>query len=219
MTTLVTELADYDDVDPKTVPPAKGVVGKSAAQDVPKHPAPAGVVPESLELPPKWRDAQPIQCIAGRGPLDDATAAILAQLLEKHGLGAEVVPHEAVSRNSIGGFKREGVPMICVCYLDMSRHTSPLRFLLKRLRQRVGDARLLVALWPADHPIISDQNVKAALSTDEYVTSLRDAVNACLKAAQDAATAYRRGPTTTGGDQRPSEILIPEGVARADTRA
>jgi predicted PurR-regulated permease PerM len=219
VTTLVTELADYDDVDPKTVPPAKGVVGKSAAQDVPKHPAPAGVVPESLELPPKWRDAQPIQCIAGRGPLDDATAAILAQLLEKHGLGAEVVPHEAVSRNSIGGFKREGVPMICVCYLDMSRHTSPLRFLLKRLRQRVGDARLLVALWPADHPIISDQNVKAALSTDEYVTSLRDAVNACLKAAQDAATAYRRAPTTTGGDQRPSEILIPEGVARADTRA
>ena len=71
-------------------------------------------------------------------------------------------------------------PMICVCYLDMSRHTSPLRFLLKRLRQRVGDARLLVALWPADHPIISDQNVKAALSTDEYVTSLRDAVNVSL---------------------------------------
>ena len=219
VTTLVTELADYDDVDPKTVSQTKGSIDKSAAQDLPKHPAPAGAVPESLELPPKWRDTKPIQCIAGRGPLDDATATILAQLLEKHGLGAEVVPHDAVSRNSIGGFKRGEVPMVCVCCLDMSRHTSPLRFLLKRLRQRVGDARLLVALWPADHPVMSDQKVKAALNADEYVNSLRDAVNACLKAAQDAAATYRRGPTTTGGNERPSEILIPEGVARADTRA
>jgi len=202
VTTLVTELADYDDVDPGTVPPAKGPVDKSAAQDLPKHPAPAGAVPESLELPPKWRDEKPIQCIAGRGPLDDVAATILAQLLEKHGLGAKVVPHEAVSRNAIGGFKREGVPMVCVCYLDMSGHTSPLRFLLKRLRQRVGDARLLVALWPADHPVMSDQKVRAALSGDEYVTSLRDTVNACLKAAQDAAAAYRRGPTTTGTTAR-----------------
>jgi hypothetical protein len=109
--------------------------------------------------------------------------------------------------------------MVCVCCLDMSRHTSPLRFLLKRLRQRVGDARLLVALWPADHPVMSDQKVRAALNADEYVNSLRDTVNACLKAAQDAAATYRRGPTTTGGNERPSEILIPEGVARADTRA
>ena len=110
--------------------------------------------------------------------------------------------------------------MVCVCYLDMSGHTSPLRFLLKRLRQRVGDARLLVALWPSDHPAMSDQKVRAALSADEYVTSLRDAVNACLKAAQEAAAAYKRGPTTTGGNERPEvEGRPPEIFARADTRA
>jgi predicted PurR-regulated permease PerM len=222
VTTLVTELADYDDVDPGTAPLAEASGAKSAAQDLSKHPAPAGAVPERSELPPKWRDEKPIQCIAGRGPLDDATATILAQLLEKHGLGAEVIPHEAVSRNAIGRFKRDGVPMVCVCYLDMSRHTSPLRFLLKRLRKRVGDARLLVALWPADHPVMSDQKARDALSADDYVTSLRDAVNACLKAAQDAAGAYRRASTTTGANDAvgPSHgILIPDGDAIADTRA
>jgi predicted PurR-regulated permease PerM len=224
VTTLVTELADYDDVDPETVLLAKGPADKSAAQDLPKHPAPAGAVPESSELPPKWRDEKPIQCVAGRGPLDDAAATILAQLLEKHDLGAEVVSHEAVSRNAIGRFKREGVPMVCVCYLDMSGHTSPLRYLLKRLRQRVGDARLLVALWPSDHPVMSDQRGRAAPSADEYVTSLRDAVNACLKAAQDAAADYGR-PSIAGrnerlkADERPPEILIPDDVAPADTRA
>src|SRR5207342_692788 len=91
VTTLVTELADYDDVDPGTAP--KASPERSAAEDLPKHPPPAGAMPESLELPAKWRDEKPIQCVAGRGPLDDATAAILAQLLEKHGLGAEIVAH------------------------------------------------------------------------------------------------------------------------------
>ena len=216
VTTLVTELADYDDVDPETAP--KASPDRSAAEDLPKHPAPDGAMPESLNLPAKWRE-KPIQCVAGRGPLDDATAAILAQLLEKHGLGAEIVAHEAVSRNAISEFRREGMPMVCVCYLDMSGHTSPLRFLLKRLRQRVGDARLLVALWPSDHPVISDQKIRVALSADEYVTSLRDAVNACLKAAGEAAATYKRGATNTSGnerakmDGRPAEIL-----ARADTR-
>ena len=210
VTTLVRELADYDDVDPETAP--KASPDRSAAEDLPKHPAPDGAMPESLNLPAKWRE-KPIQCVAGRGPLDDATAAILAQLLEKHGLGAEIVAHEAVSRNAIGEFRREGIPMVCVCYLDMSGHTSPLRFLLKRLRQRVGDARLLVALWPSDHPVMSDQKVRVALSADEYVTSLRDAVNACLKAAGEAAATYKRGATNTSGnerakmDGRPAEIL------------
>jgi hypothetical protein len=220
VTTLVTELAEYDDVDPGTAPLAKASPDRSATQDLPKHPAPDGAMPESLKLPAKWRDEKPIQCVAGRGPLDDATAAILAQLLEKHGLGAEIVAHEAVSRNAIGGFRREGVPMVCVCYLDMSGHASPLRFLLKRLRQRVGDARLLVALWPSDHPVMSDQKLRAVLSADEYVTSLRDVVNACLKAAQDAATAYKRRATTTGGnDRRPPEFSALDGGARADRRA
>ena len=94
VTTLVTELADYDDVDPETAP--KASPNRSAAEDLPKHPAPDGAMLESLKLPAKWRE-KPIQCVAGRGPLDDATAAILAQLLEKHGLGAEIVAHEAVS--------------------------------------------------------------------------------------------------------------------------
>ena len=217
VTTLVRELADYDDVDPETA--SKASPDRSAAEDLPKHPAPDGAMPESLNLPAKWRE-KPIQCVAGRGPLDDATAAILAQLLEKHGLGAEIVAHEAVSRNAIGEFRRDGVPMVCVCYLDMSGHTSPLRFLLKRLRQRVGDARLLVALWPSDHPVISDQKIRAALSADEYVTSLRDAVNACLKAAQEAAAAYKRGATSTSGNERPKTEGRPaEILARADTRA
>ena len=52
VTTLVRELADYDDVDPGTTPLAEGSVDKSAAQDLPKHPAPVGARPGARSCPP-----------------------------------------------------------------------------------------------------------------------------------------------------------------------
>ena len=65
VTTLVTELADYDDVDPGTAP--KASPDRSAAQDLPKHPAPAGAMPESLKLPAKWRDESRSNASLGEG--------------------------------------------------------------------------------------------------------------------------------------------------------
>ena len=50
VTTLVTELADYDDVDPGTAP--KASPDRSAAQDLPKHPAPAERCPRAWNFPP-----------------------------------------------------------------------------------------------------------------------------------------------------------------------
>lgn len=48
------------------------------------------------ELAPGCRETA-VLCIAGRGSLDEAAAAMLAQLLEKHGIGARVVASEEVS--------------------------------------------------------------------------------------------------------------------------
>ena len=66
---------------------------------------------------------------------------------------------------------------------------------------------------------MSDHKVRAALSADEYVTSLRDAVNACLKAAQGAAADYKLGATTTSGNEPPKTEGGPLKSLRADTRA
>jgi hypothetical protein len=90
-----------------------------------------------------------------------------------------------VSRGQIGRFGTEGVGMVCICCLDAANSTSFLRFLLRRLRHRVADARVLVAIRPKDHPVMSDQSLQRALSADDYVSTLGGAVNECLKAAQD----------------------------------
>jgi hypothetical protein len=79
--------------------------------------------------------------------------------------------------------------MVCISYLDIKGNPAHLRYLLKRLRQRVGEAPILVGLWPAEEPVLKDEKLRAAVGADHYVTSLREGVEACLEAAKKAAAA------------------------------
>jgi len=118
-----------------------------------------------------------ICCVAARTPLDFAAATMLAHLLEKERVGPKVVSYENVSRGRIGGFDAQAFSTICVCYIDASGSPSPLRFLLRRLRQRLGGGRIVVAIWPRDHPVLREE--EAEPDRLDRVASLRDAVNAC----------------------------------------
>ena len=72
--------------------------------------------------------------------------------------------------------------IICVCYVDLTGSTSAMRFLVRRLRQRLPDAQLLIAVWPKEHPLLSDKRLKQNLGEAEYVSSLRLAVKFCAEA-------------------------------------
>ena len=180
---LIEDLDEYDDQEPKS----KGATEDAAApsrgeQDVPKHPAPEKIARETL--PAVWRGPAPVLCIAGRGPLDETAASMLSQLLHKNGLKARVLPHAAASRGLIGSLEGEGVAMVCLCYLEIGGAPSHLRYLLRRVRQRLPAARLLVGLWPAEQAILTDDRLRAAVGADVYASSLREAVEACLEAAR-----------------------------------
>ncbi len=79
---VIDNLSDHDDFPPAGSGASGGAV-----------PAP---VFSAAELAPSWQGT-PVLCVAGRGSLDEASAAMLAQLLQKHGIGARVVPSAAVS--------------------------------------------------------------------------------------------------------------------------
>ena len=99
------------------------------------------------------------------------------------GLGTQVVPHRAVSRSAIMGLDVSSVRMVCISYLEISGTPAHLRYLLRRLRQRVPTAPILVGLWPADEAILKDEKLRAMVGADYYVASLREAVICCLQAA------------------------------------
>jgi hypothetical protein len=122
-------------------------------------------------------------CLAGRGPLDEAASSMLAQLLSKHGVGASVVPFVTGSRAAIGALDVSGVAMVCISYLELTGSPSHLRYLIRRLRQRLPNVPILVGFWPDDAEVLKDDRMRATVEADYYTSSLHDAVEACLEAA------------------------------------
>jgi len=182
---LIDDLDEYDDQEPETKQSLEETAANRSRseQDLPKHPAPGKITADAL--PPAWQGAAPVLCIAGRGPLDEAAATVLAQLLRKNGLNATVLPNSAVSRTQIASLQAEAVAMVCLCYLQLGGTPSHLRYMLRRLRQRLPAARLLVGLWPQEQAILTDDRLRAAVGADVYISSLREAVEACLEAARN----------------------------------
>jgi predicted PurR-regulated permease PerM len=182
---LINDLSGHDDVEP----PSGEMEDEPVA--TPEEQRPELKTPAAPDFPPPeetvaapWRADGAVMCIAGRGPLDEAASTMLAQLLRKHGLGAQVVPHGAVSRSAILGLDTANARMVCMSYLEISGTPAHLRYLLRRLKQRISHTPILVGFWPEDAPILSDVDLRTAVGVDLAVSSLREAVVCCLTAAK-----------------------------------
>jgi predicted PurR-regulated permease PerM len=170
---LITELEEYID---------ETIDANTSTQDEAKE-LPAIEKRDDVQTRPTEGQCEALVCcIAGRTPLDEPPAAMLAQLLRKEGFAAEIAVQDTVSRRGIERFERNRVATICVCYVDSSGSTSAMRFLVRRLRQRLPDAHLLIAVWPKDHPLLSDNRLKQNVGEAEYVSSLRTVVKFCAAA-------------------------------------
>jgi predicted PurR-regulated permease PerM len=186
---LVEDFEDHPDAeparDPKAVNPNE--IPTLAERTHTRTEAVPGQAPPRDNLPESWRGEAPVLCVAGRGPLDEASSAMLAQLLRKHGLGARVIGHQAVSRDRIRDLDLTGVAMICISYLDISGSPAHLRYLLERLKRRAPHLPVLVGLWPVGEKVLTDATLGRQVGADVYVSSLRQAVEACLTAASKAS--------------------------------
>ncbi len=111
---LIQELEPHEDVDPVlTARQARAAVVEVAGvarpeRETENQPAPEEHVHEDTNLPEVWRTERSVLCIPGRGVLDAVAAAMLAQLLRKHGLGAQAAPSDGASRSAIGRTRHDG---------------------------------------------------------------------------------------------------------------
>ena len=83
---------------------------------------------EDLELAPGWVVDESILCIGGRSALDEAAAAILAEVLKKRGLGAKALGPNAISAAHIASLARAEAKLVCLSYLGLGKSscTCPL---------------------------------------------------------------------------------------------
>jgi predicted PurR-regulated permease PerM len=184
---LVDDFDSYDDVPPASTEEQKTIAGPTADEKALQKKLPSTERTfEKNGLAPEWQGEAPVLCVAGRGPLDEAASSMIAQLLGKHGIGARLAPYEAVSRTRIGSFEVHNVAMVCILYLDIRGNPAHLRYLLRRLREHLPDARFVVGLWPVEDPILRDPNLAQTVGADYYVSTLHEAVEACFAAAHQS---------------------------------
>jgi predicted PurR-regulated permease PerM len=119
-----------------------------------------------------------VACLVGRGPFDDAVAAMLVQVLRQRGIVPRLIPHDEAARHRIGTLDLEGVRVIALSYLELVGAPAHLRFLIRRLRQRAPDARIVVGLWPEGEAALYDSEAQAAIGADAYVGTLHGATAA-----------------------------------------
>jgi predicted PurR-regulated permease PerM len=172
---LIADTIDYEDVTPGQ-PSEKTTTSVEEREESPLLPD----LPVLRDLPPEL-GAQPVLCVAGRGPFDDAVARMLIQLLEKHGLGGCVETNAAVSASNIARLDSAGVMVVCLSYLDLGSSAAHLRHSIKRIRRQIAGATLVAGLW--GHA--SDENreqLQTTAAADYYVSSLREALSLCIDA-------------------------------------
>jgi predicted PurR-regulated permease PerM len=160
----------------------------------------------SEELAPGWRET-PVLCVAGRGSLDEAAAAMLAQLLENRGIGARVVPSDAVSVANLMHLDVAGVQMAFLSYLEPGSFANP-RFLVRRLRRRLPQAAIVDGFWTLTAQEVVERDALAATRADGVVTTLQQAVEQAVNAAGLAASADLIKGELNASPVAPTAILM-----------
>ncbi|WP_419759881.1 AI-2E family transporter [Acidisoma sp.] len=181
LATLIEELEGYDDIDPPERLKNRDVVVSGVerpGRTVHKQPAPDVAIEaadtETGDATPEVRPL--VLCVSGRGPLDEVPSAMTGQLLRKHGFDTRMAKHDETSRTNIAAFDTGDAALICVSCLEILGQPPYLRYLIRRLRQRLPGVPIIVGLWPAGDPVLLDEDLRQMMGADGYAGSLRDMV-------------------------------------------
>ena len=137
------------------------------------------------ELAPGWVVDEPILCIGGRSALDEAAAAILAEVLKKRGLGAKALGPEAISAAHIASLARTEAKLVCLSYLGLGTSPAHVRYVVRRLRRILPQGTaILVCYWSDEDEAPAAKQLLEAAEADAYATSLPQAVELCMAAAK-----------------------------------
>ena len=162
-----------------------GLASLSTMDEADEEPLP---ILEPADLAPGWEEEGSVLCIGGRTPLDEAAAAMLAGLLNKHGLKARVAESEAISAGNIVSLEAAKAKLVCLSFLGIGSSPAQVRYLVRRLRRILpSGCMILVGYWADDAAGAPVKALKETAEADAYATSLHEAAEIAVDAARSRA--------------------------------
>jgi predicted PurR-regulated permease PerM len=162
-----------DDLDTWEDKPVAAAAEASADGKPKSIPALASSEPieDPMQVPAEWRDRERVLCIPGVGPLDEAIALILAQLVTKRGIGARAERSDALSMSRLFTLETEDVAIVCICYIETAT-SAQIRYAARRLRRKAPQAIIIT--------LLIDNEDKAEPSTSPGDGSVRRSLEAAI---------------------------------------
>lgn len=129
-------------------------------------------VEDAASTAPARANGAEFLCVAGSGPFDRLVATMLCELLAAEGVEAATKIAEASAREKLYALEMKHVALVCVLYLDPRGVPANARLLVRLLRQRNPEAKIVVGL--VNKTETGNEEKLAKIGADEYVSSLRE---------------------------------------------
>ncbi|WP_152045340.1 AI-2E family transporter [Aureimonas psammosilenae] len=153
----------------------------------------ARIVRSRSELSPQWRGQTPIVCVAGNNPLDLPIAAMLAQVLTKHGLRARVTTVKDLMASTPTPDQVKDVALVCLCFVEPLSMLH-LRHMARQVHRLAPGTNVLIGIWRQRDPELVAK-LKQRLRVGGVVTTLNEALTAALNLSkQEQAPAIAAEP-------------------------
>ena len=189
---LIEDLDDHVDVAPTPEPQpddepyaSLGNLRRQAGPETPRRRDPPTSSISDGELPADWA-AMPVVCLAGRSALDEAAAALLAQVLRKNGLPARAVGADALAAAGGSASLRDS-RLVCLSFFDAEVAIAHARYAVRRLRRRLPGTSIIGGYWTAQGDAQLVKTLCGDTRTDGCTSNLADALAQCLAAARGSA--------------------------------
>ena len=192
MIDLVDDLADLDKtfaaVDETAETPKVPVAPVDGGPDIAPRASAEDALPK-INVAERWKREKAVVCVAGRTPLDEAAAHILADLLGQHGIGAHVEPAESLTTNNLAHVAGAAPEMVFLSFLDADLSIAQARFAVRRLRRQISDVPIVAAFWMPEADEARATGLCSDVRCETCVSSLPQALKLCLERAGQADVA------------------------------
>jgi predicted PurR-regulated permease PerM len=130
-----------------------------------------------------WASKKPFVSIGSHGGLDEAAAAVIATLVETHGVAARIEKPEALSSGQLDKLDLSDAALVCLSCLDL-KTPAHIQYAARRIRMKAPQAKIMLGLWnAADEAAL--ESLKGAVKADHALMSFHDAAAVVLREATD----------------------------------